>query len=153
MSPITIILILFGSGIIMLVAELFLPTQGLLGILGILAILAAVGKTFWINQWAGVGLLLATVIATPFAWSALMKLWPKTPFGRKLVLPPIVSIPEPPAFHLGQTGVALSQLRPMGLVDFGGKSVEATCEIGVIEAGRAVTVTSIQNRKPVVRAV
>ncbi|CAN5610501.1 hypothetical protein BH10PLA1_BH10PLA1_05430 [soil metagenome] len=153
MSTFETIFLLFLAGILMLLAELFLPTQGLLGILGIIAILVAVGKTFWINQWAGVGLLLATMAAIPFAWSTAMKIWPKTPFGRRLVLPPIASIPDPPAFHLGQIGVSLSQLRPMGLVDFGGKSVEATCEIGVIEAGRAVTVTSIQNRRPVVRAV
>ncbi len=153
MNAMETILVLLAAGIVLLLAELFLPTHGLVGVAGVVAILVAIGKTFAINQWAGLGLLIAAVIAMPFAWSAAMALWPKTPIGRKMVLPPVDSIPDPPAFHLGQTGKALTELRPMGMCDFAGKKVEATCDIGMVEAGRTVTVTSIINRRPVVRAV
>jgi len=153
MSPIETILLLFGIGLVLLAAELFLPTHMLLGVMGILCLIAAIGKTFLLNQWIGVGVLLATVAAIPFVWSAAMHFWPKTPLGKKLILPAKEFVLDPPPVHLGQTGVAISEMRPMGVVDFAGQRVEATSEIGMIEAGRTVTVTSINNRRPLVRAV
>ncbi len=153
MSPIESILLLFAIGIVLLAAELFLPTHGLLGVMGIICLVVAIAKTFLINQWIGVGVMLASVSAIPFVWSAAMHLWPKTPLGKKLILPSKESVPEPPPVHLGQTGVTMSEMRPMGVVEFAGQRVEAASEIGMIEAGRTVTVTSINNRRPLVRAV
>lgn len=153
MSPIETILLLFAVGLVLVVAELFLPTHMLLGVLGIPCLIVAIGKTFFLNQWIGVGVMFATIAAVPFAWSAAMNLWPKTPLGKKLILPAKELIPDPPTVHLGQTGVAISEMRPMGVVEFAGQRVEATSEIGMIEAGRTVTVTSIHNRRPLVRAV
>jgi membrane-bound ClpP family serine protease len=153
MSPVETILLLFGVGLFLLAAELFLPTHGLLGVAGAICVVIAVGKTFIINQWAGVGLLLATTASIPFVWTAAMKIWPKTPLGRKLILPSNELIPEPPSVHLGQTGVAISEMRPMGMCEFAGQKVEATSEIGMIDAGRTVIVTSINNRRPLVKAV
>ncbi len=153
MTALGFIFVLLAIGIVLLIGELFLPTHGLLGVVGLLALVIAVGETLLLNQFAGVALLAAMLIATPFAWAAAMRIWPKTPIGRKMILPPVVAIPDPPAIHLGQTGRALSELRPMGVCDFAGRKVEATSQIGMIEAGRTVTVTSINNRRPVVRAV
>lgn len=153
MSDTTFIFVFLLAGVLLLAAELFLPTHGLLGVMGVVSIALAIGKTFWINQWAGVGLLLACAIASPFAWSAAIRIWPKTPFGRKVVLPPVVNVPEAPPVHLGQTGRTISELRPMGVCDFEGTRVEAIAEIGMIDAGQQVTVIAMQDRRPMVRAV
>ncbi len=153
MSPIESILLLFGIGLVLLVAELFLPTHGLLGAMGVICLVVAIAKTFLINQWVGTAVMLTSVAAIPFVWSAAMHIWPKTPLGKKLILPSNELVPEPPTVHLGQTGVTMSEMRPMGIVEFAGQRVEATSEIGMIEAGQTVTVTSINNRRPLVRAV
>src|SRR5947207_15642379 len=89
MSPVLLIVVLFAIGIVLLVGELFLPTQGVLGVLGCGAILWGVVQAFMINQWFGLGLLLTTLIVSPFAVTAAINLWPRTPIGRKIVLQPL----------------------------------------------------------------
>jgi membrane-bound serine protease (ClpP class) len=152
MTPLALIAIYFAAGIALLVLELMLPTHGTLGVLGLLCILIAIGKTFLINEWAGVGFAVATAASVPFVWSAVVKYWPMTPMGRKMVLGPVVSIPEPPPVHIGQAGVAVSGLRPMGVCEFDGQRVEAVTELGTLEANTPVIVTAIHDRRPTVRA-
>src|SRR5262245_25233943 len=85
--------LLLAIGAILLFAELLLPTHGLLGLAGGGAILCAVFAVSRRNPWAGLALLLVLAAATPFVWAAAMKIWPRTPLGRRIVLPP----PDAPA--------------------------------------------------------
>src|SRR5688572_25811931 len=133
-------ILLFGIGVALLLGELLLPTHGLLGILGGGGIIAGIVACYMINFWLGTGVFLATTIATPFAGAAAVKIWPKTPIGRRVVLPPVVDVAPEPAVRLGQTGVTVSELRPMGMCEFDSGRVEAISEHGMIDPGRAVKV-------------
>src|SRR5439155_3389453 len=57
--------ILFVAGIVMLVAELLLVTHGLMGLLGCLSLLSGVVVCFFINEWLGIGSLVACIAAAP----------------------------------------------------------------------------------------
>ena len=143
--------LLLAIGVILLIAEVILPTHGALGVLGIGAAVAAVFVAAAHNPWAALLITVALAVATPFVWT----LWPRTPLGRRIVLPPIETpLPQPPV-RVGQTGVALSQLRPMGLCEFDGGAVrvEAASEHGIIETGTAVKVVALVNNRPTVRIV
>jgi membrane-bound serine protease (ClpP class) len=153
MNDIGIILLLLGIGAVLLMAELFLPTHGVLGVAGLLAVLGGIGYTFRLNQWAGVGLAIACAASTPLLWTLAVKYWPQTPLGRRIVLGPVVNVPEPPPVHIGQTGITISGLRPMGVCEFNGQRVEAITEIGTLEPQTSVVVTAITDRRPTVRAV
>jgi len=152
LNPLDITLLLLLAGVFLLAAELFLPTHGLVGAMGALCLLAAVGYCFQYNQWLAVGLLLAIVIATPFAWSLAIRIWPKTPMGRRMILPTVQSTDEPLPFQIGQQGVTLSALRPMGECELDGKRLSACAEDGMIPAGTPVIVVSADGRMPLVRA-
>ena len=84
---------------------------------------------------------------------AFNALWPRTPMARKMMLPPVESRPDPLPFHMGQLGVAVSELKPMGVCEFDGRRVESVSESGVVAAGSRVKVMGADNRRPLVRVV
>jgi membrane-bound ClpP family serine protease len=154
MSLPTIAMLLALAGLIFLVAELLLPTHGLLGVLGVGALLGAVAVCFFIDPWLGTGLFAASVIAAPFVGALAMRMWPRTPLGRRLLLVPPQPTPvEPPPVQPGTMGVAISELRPIGVVEFGELRLEAESDRGIIDAGAKVRVANVVNRRPIVRAV
>ena len=57
------------------------------------------------------------------------------------------------AVAVGQTGVSVSELRPMGVCAFGPDRVEASAEHGTIPPGSAVEVIAMVDRRPIVRAL
>ena len=146
-----IALLLFGLGLVFLVAELALPTHGLLGVLALLCVLGGVGACFVMNAWLGLGVLIGLVVATPFVGAFVMKIWPKTPIGRRLVLSETSGKVAPIAIHIGQTGISVSELRPWGECEFDGVRIESTSEHGVIGSAKQVKVVALMDGRPVVR--
>src|SRR5688500_11648181 len=154
MDPIALSLILLAGAVVLLVGELLLPTHGVLGLMGLLCLAGAIGVTFYINRWLGLGVFLAAVVASPFAWAIGLRIWERSPVGRRVLLPPAdVARPVIPV-KLGQVGTAFSELRPMGEVDFDNdQRMEAISERGIIRAGQKVKVVNVTNGMPTVRAV
>jgi len=147
-------ILLFGIGVALLLGELLLPTHGLLGILGGGAIAAAIVTCYRIDVRLGTIVLVAAAIALPFAGAAAVKIWPKTPVGRRVVLaPPPVDAVDVPLVRVGQSGVTVSELRPMGVCEFESGRIEAISELGMIPPGRAVRVVTMSGNRPTVRAV
>jgi membrane-bound ClpP family serine protease len=142
--------LLFGISLILLVAELFLPSHGLLGLLATAAMVAAIIICFRINQYLGLGVLLLVAMATPFAISGAMKMWPKTPIGRRMMLQPTQSVITAPEVEIGAVGVAMSELRPMGTVDFDGERLEVRTQIGMIAPGSKVRVVRVDAGRVIV---
>jgi membrane-bound serine protease (ClpP class) len=152
-TPAFLVIILFAFGIALIVAELFLPTYGILGVLGGICIAGAIGTCFYVNRYFGLVTLIAAAIASPFIAAAVMNLWPKLPVGRRLVLQHVEAAPTPPVVFIGQTGVAVSQLRPMGECEFGPERVQCTSEHGVIESGTQIKVVALTRELPIVRPI
>src|SRR5437868_6912148 len=109
MTPGLLAILLIAIGIILLIAELLLPTAGMLGILGGVAITGAIIACFTIHRYVGLAALLLTMLITPLVWTAFVNLWPRTAIGRKLVLQHVEPTPPPPLVSIGDTGVAVSQ--------------------------------------------
>jgi membrane-bound ClpP family serine protease len=144
--------LLLGIGVILFISELLLPTHGLLGVVGGCTILASVFVAMKQNAWVGLALLLVCAAATPLLWMAFVKIWPRTPIGRRLVLPELTPPPPAPPVRVGQTGVAVSELRPMGMCEFDdGTRIESYSEHGIIPAGTTIKVIALVNNKPTVR--
>ena len=153
---VVVILLLFIAAAALLLVEVFLPAHGLIGAVGVILLLAAVGVVFYHNQWAGVGLAYALAAATPFVIVLWMKIWPRTPIGRRLILPGPPKFDERtvtavPGVAIGQTGVTASELRPGGTCDFAGERIGCTAEYGMISPGTTVRVIAVVDGHPVVR--
>jgi membrane-bound ClpP family serine protease len=146
-----LVTLLMAIGIVLLIAELLLPTHGVLGLGSAGCILTAIFVASRQNVWAGLGLLVACAAMTPFAWSAFVKIWPRTPIGRRVLLPPVTNEPADAQVCVGQAGVTMSELRPIGVCDFDGVRVEAHSEHGIVPPGTAVRVVALVNNRPTVR--
>ena len=65
-------------------------------------------------------------------------------FGQSCMTTPI---------KLGQIGISVNEMRPLGECDFGDQRLEAVSELGIIAPGSKVRVVAIDNGRPTVRAV
>lgn len=153
MTVATLAMLAVAVGVVLLVAEALLPTHGVLGVLGVASIGVAIGACFYVNAWLGLGVLIAAALVSPLIGAGFVKIYPHTPIGRKMVLQPPASRTTPPPIHVGQTGVAASELRPMGECDFGDQRVEVISEYGMIPSGTKVKVVAINNGRPAVRMI
>jgi membrane-bound ClpP family serine protease len=146
-----LVALLMVIGVVLVLAELLLPSHGVLGLGAAGCILGAIFVASRQNAWAGLALLLGVVALVPFAWTAFVKIWPKTPVGRRVVLPPVTNEPPAPQVRIGQAGVTMSELRPIGVCDFDGVRIEAQSEHGIVEPGQTVKVIALVNNRPMVR--
>ena len=143
MSGMGILILLYAVGVLMLVAEIFIPSHGVLSVVGLGFLVAAVVQTFsYGGRGAGITAVFACLVFVPsFAFVAI-KYWHRTPIGRRIAPPnpslttgdttvPIESL----ARLIGQTGRSETPLRPVGICEFNGKRVSCVAEFGMIEAG------------------
>ena len=153
-------LILILVGILLIALEvLVIPGFGVAGILGIAAIVFAVFRIFQDDA--------VTVVSLSTLFGAVMlglAFWmlPNTRFGRALTLSTRltneVSDPEKAKLvgeknHLlGQTGVALSDLRPAGVARFNGERVDVVTEGDFISSGSEIEVLRVEGNRVTVRS-
>jgi membrane-bound ClpP family serine protease len=151
MSDWAIVALLFLAGMLVFTAEIFIPSHGVLTVVGLGFLVAAIVKTFSVggHQAGAVAVLACLVILPAFAVTAI-KVWPKTPVGRRVAPPnPIVtaadsSVPiEELSSLLGQTGRALTPLRPVGICDVTGRRISCVSPLGLIDAGAVVEAIGI----------
>src|SRR4051812_32312638 len=149
-------IILAAVGIILLITEVLLPTHGVLAFIGIGSIIGAIITSFLINVWLGLGSIAGGVTIMPVIGAWLVNIWPRTRVGRQLVLPSHDHSPrplEPLAVQIGQTGITVSELRPMGTCEFAGQRIQVISDLGIIPPGKQIRVVNITNRRPTVRAI
>ena len=154
-------LLLIVLGILLLLAELFLPS-GLMLVLGLVAILFGVGLPFYYGDSAtGVVALLSVVVVVPalvvFLWHWGARSW----MSKRLFLPsqdedetvarmPVIAELEQ---LRGRFGRARSPLRPSGTVDFDGRSIDCLSEGMLIEEGSWVRCIDVRSGTVIVRQV
>lgn len=159
MSEISVLILLYVFGVLMLIAEIFIPSQGVLSIAAIGFLVTAVVKTFaYGGREAGVIALLACLVFLPVLGYLSIKYWRKTPIGRRIVPPNPEMTPETTAHRveelsplIGRTGRTVSPLRPVGICDFDGKRISCIAEFGMLDADAEVVGAGIQSGNLTVR--
>jgi membrane-bound serine protease (ClpP class) len=146
MSEVTIIALLFGVGALVLVAELFIPSHGVLTVVGIGFLVAGVVQTFrYGGEKAGTIAILACLVGLPAFAVAAIRIWPKTWVGRRVAPPnPVMTLRDTPvpveemSRFVGRSGKTVSTLRPVGICEFDGRRITCVAEFGMIDAGVSV---------------
>ncbi len=150
--------ILFLSGLALLVLEAFIPSGGLLGILSIACLVTSIVLGY-VGSWIeGTVILAAAVIGVPAAVVVMLKYWPDTPIGRRVLLNVPSSdevLPDiaPRKSLVGKRGRAQSVMLPSGPVEIEGELIDAVSDGMAIEAGQLVEVVEAGAIHIVVRAV
>lgn len=151
-------LLMLTIGLALLVAEVFLPTGGVIGIVAGSLLIVSLVLAFGQSQLVGVSFLLAEAILVPAAFALAMHLLPHTPMARMAFLRPPgdddldVSHGSPRLDHLiGQFGRAVTPLRPSGMVDFEGRRIDGVAEEGLIPSGALVQAVQTRSGRLIVR--
>jgi len=155
-----LILVLVMGGLLLFFAEICTPSFGVLGVSGAVCLGAAIWKCFAISSVLGIVALTVTIIGVPIYLSLLVRLLPKLPIGRRLILRKLEStagsgVPEAAEHEsfIGAEGVTSSTLRPSGVVTLKGRRLVATAESGFIPANTAVRVVRSSGMNLVVRRI
>jgi len=144
----------------LIVAEVFVPSGGLISICAFLCLAGGIAIFFQHSTIAGwIGVIIA-VIMIPSLLVIAYKVFPKTRFGKSVTLTPPQrqpgdAIADTPKLKelLGAVGQVLTPLRPVGMCDFSGQRVECVAESGYIDKGKKVKVIRVQSTQVTVRVI
>ena len=147
-------LILLIAGLCILALELFVPSAGLLGALAGCMIIASVVMAFWTGWYTGMVFLLVALLLVPVMLILMIKIWPHTPIGKRLLsnnetLTDV--LPQGEYYNrsdlAGKTGIAKTIMLPSGQVVIDGQKYDAISDGFPIEAGDRVKVVSIKENR------
>jgi len=155
----TEIILLLGLGLLLIVAEVFVPSMGVLGLAASLCIIGAVAWAFTISNAFGAQVLLAAAILVPVLIAVAFKLLPYSPIAKRFVAKGF-SFDDGRAVDArdrtlsGAEGVAESVLRPSGVARLDGRRVDVVSRGEMIQAGERIRVIEMEgNRVVVARAL
>jgi membrane-bound ClpP family serine protease len=157
--------VLFGMAAALFIAEMFVPSGGLLGAGSVLCLIGGVVMLFWIDDTVGLIGMIVSLLAIPVAFLLAIRVWPSTPIGRALTLggndedensaydgqSPRPGQTHAPSVATGTVGKTLTELRPVGTCLFDGERHECLSEAGVIHRGVQVKVVSADGMQVKVR--
>jgi membrane-bound serine protease (ClpP class) len=154
-------MVLIGAGILLLFAELMLPTHGVLFALGLAGIAIGVVFAFVAGTLTGLITLAILFVILPAGFYLVGQYWAYLPVGKRLILqrPGGEGGEAAPVYDLaldklrGRIGKTLSALRPAGVVDFDGRRVDTVTEGMMVDPGQYVRCIDVQSGRVIVRPI
>lgn len=155
---------LLAVAVLLIVVEAFVPSGGVIGTVAVVAAIVGIYLLFRYKSAWGVSGLLATLVLGPMAFFSAVSMLPSTPIGRRLIGEPSeeemlarqereLRLAEEYRALIGAEGVAMTDLKPVGLARIGGKRYDVLAEGGLIDEGTRVRVTSAEPNLIKVRPV
>lgn len=159
-------LLLVSLGVLLLLIEVFItPGFGLLGILGLASMLVGLGMALFgpgatsVVIVAALTRVMLSLFFAILAALALLRVLPKLPVGRRLVLTDGLtaaagysSAPVGDTDWLGRAGTTVTPLHPSGIVSIDGQRIDVVSAGDFIDAGVAIEVVKVDGNRIVVRA-
>jgi membrane-bound serine protease (ClpP class) len=151
---------LYFACVALIIAEVFVPSGGLISIMAIACLIGGVVIFFKHSSVAGwIGLTIA-IVMIPSVLICAYKIFPRTRFGKNVTLAPPErqqgdAIPDTDKLKdlLGAEGVVLTTLRPVGMCDFSGQRIECVAESGYVNKGNKVKVINVESTQLTVRII
>ncbi len=142
----------------LIVAEVFIPSGGVLGVGATVALISGVLLFFQHSTAVGLIGLVVAVFMVPSLLVLAYKLLPRTRFGRRVLLAPPVrqrgeAITDAPELTklVGRTGRVLTTMRPVGMCDFDGQRIECVAESGYVQRDTQVKAIRVDGTQVTVR--
>lgn len=156
MTPTNTIVVLSLVGFLLLAAEVFVPGM-VLGILGFLCLAGAITFSYVeFGAYTGTIILVSIMAAVFVGFIGWMMAFPHTAVGRRLMLkknlnPGVGEKDRPARALIGQTGRALTPLRPAGTALIDGQKVDVVAESSFIPQDTPIIVILQEGMRVVVR--
>jgi membrane-bound serine protease (ClpP class) len=145
---------------VLLVAEVFVPSFGLITLCALASLIGGIIIFFRLSPAAGWTGIIVAVVMIPSALVFAYKIFPKTNFGKTVLLdmPKIQKgegVPDSQELmkRVGQKAVTTTPLRPVGMCDFSGTRLECVAESGYVNKGKTVEVIKVEGTQLTVREV
>ena len=152
MDYLTAALILIGIGAFLLVAEILVPTGGILVVTALLFFALGVGTILYYGSMIeGIVAVAGLAVGLPAAGFVAVAAW------QRLSLDTVLDDPAAPAAEpaggglKGRTGKTVSPLRPSGTVEFDGTRVDAMTEGTMLDPGVWVRCVDVRRGQVIVR--
>jgi len=156
--PLWVSFVLLAAGILAIYVEIFVPAAGLIGLAGGGMIVASVVLGYvYHDPITGTILLFVSLVVVPTAIALGLKVFPKTPVGRRLILGPSPSdgaddqLETESVVDLGDEGTALTDLRPSGTGRFERRKLSVVTSGEYIERGTQIRIVRVDGNRIVVR--
>lgn len=151
-----LVLLLAVVGMLLIAAEVFFVSFGVLFLLSASCLFGAVFLAFQDSIAFGSSVLLGEAVLVPVIVWLAFKLLPHTPFGRALLLEApraeeVRSAPVDLPGLVGRTGVAISTLRPAGYARIDDRKIDVVTRGEMIELGETVRVIAVHGNRVVVK--
>jgi membrane-bound ClpP family serine protease len=151
---------LYFACAMLLVAEVFIPSAGLLIMLSLACLAGGLFIFFKHSPAAGwLGVAIA-IVMIPGVLVGAYKIFPHTKFGNRMLLAPPQKqagegIPDTDELKglLGAVGTVITTMRPVGMCDIGGKRLECMAEGGFVEKDKKVKVIKVESTQVTVRVI
>lgn len=154
MSPLTIAVILQFAAVAVIVAEVIIPSGGLLGLLSACLVGYSLYTVFCdVSVNAGYLLLGIDVAALPLVVLACLKLLAKSPATLRTELSSSAGVTsQSPGLEtlVGRKGVALTNLRPSGIAVIDGRRVDVVSRGEYIDKDSDVAVIAVEGNQVIV---
>lgn len=148
--------VLVGAGVLLLVAEFFLPTGGILLVGGLTAWAAAVGVVLLYGTATEASVaVIGLALGVPISGSLAVWAWQR--MARRVGLPPdfttVADAPEVAGLAAlkGRYGTTATPMRPSGAVVIDGRRVDALTEGLMLDAGVSVKCVDVRAGRVIVR--
>jgi len=169
--PLWVSFVLLAAGILAIYIEIFVPAAGLIGLAGGGMIVASVVLGYvYHDPMTGTILLFVSLVVVPTAIALGLKIFPRTPVGRRLILGPpsgragsesdasgsdaaVGQGDTEPQVAVGDEGIALTDLRPSGTGKFERRRVSVVTSGEYIERGTEIRIVRVEGNRIVVRQV
>ena len=152
----TLIILLFTIGLILLAAEVLVP-GGILGIAGGVVLFAGCVVSFvQLGSTGGLIAVCAALIAAALVFFVQFKILPKTRVGKRFFLSREISgssaaLGNDARDLIGKTALSTTVLSPSGYVTIDGKRYEAVSQSGQVVPGTELIVSDTNNFQLTVR--
>jgi len=150
-----LLLVLQFAGVVVVIAEVFLPSGGLLSVIAAALFGYSIyGAYTQVSTAAGITLAVVDLITVPILVIVGLKLISKSPATLSRTLSRnqgVVAQDAAAAALVGREGTALSDLRPAGTAKIGGRRVDVVSRGEYLRKGSAVVVDEVAGNRIVVR--
>ncbi|MGJ8633857.1 MAG: NfeD family protein [Luteolibacter sp.] len=152
----TLIILLFAIGLLLLAAEVLVPS-GLLGIAGGVLLFTGCALSFiQLGVLEGLLAIGITILAAAILFYLQFKVLPKTRFGKRFFLNEEIdgsstALTDEARDLIGKTAKAVTVLSPSGYVEIDGKRYEAVSQSGQIGISTELLVTDANHFQIIVR--
>lgn len=155
---------LLAASLLLIVVEVFIPSGGLIALVSTGCGVAGIVCLFKVGTLWGLAGLGTMVVLGPSSFAFALKIWPSTPMGRRMLgekdpeqveAERLAALKERERYlgMVGAEGMAMTDLRPVGVVRIDGERFDALSESGFIPVGSKVRITLAEPSQIKVRRI